>query len=471
MDPDALPTLSASQMANSVRQREVSALELTEAHLARIDQLQPTVNAFACVDRDGAREQARRADEALREGREVGALHGVPISIKSSISVKSLLCEAGSPLMRGNIAHEDAVCVARLRAAGAIILGTTNLPEMLMAYESDNDLYGRVNHPDHPDRTPGGSSGGEAAAVASGMSAAGVGSDSGGSVRVPAHYSGICALKATPGRIPGTGHDPQCLGPFSLLGCVGPMTRTVGDLRLMLQVMGGADDGDVMADPVPLDLSPCKRKLRIGYMEQHASAPVTADTRRAVQLASECLRKAGHEVFEFSLSGLEAVRDVWWTFFVKAGEALLRKAYLGHEHEMSWILRDFMQTAARTAPLHSDALLDAWVQRDLLRARMMREFREVDVWLTPVCSIPAFRHREREWTIEGCRVEYLDAMSYTQWFNVLGNPCTVVPTTRTAEGLPVGVQVVGRPWEEGLVLEVAEQMEAQLIKNRPGAIR
>src|SRR5947209_4502137 len=269
-----MPLLSASEMSALVRSGETTATALAEAHLARIAELQPRLNAFATCDPELvlAQAHARDAQQGAR-----GPLHGVPLSIRSSRAVAGLPLEAGSPMLRGNIAQEDAVCVQRLRAAGAIILGNTNLPEMLMAYESDNDLYGRVNHPLDPERTPGGSSGGEAAAVSSGMSAAGVGSDSGGSVRVPAHFTGICALKATPGRIPGTGHEPACLGPFSFLGAVGPMTRTIADLRLLYQVMAGPDDGDVMSAPVRLDLDPTlpDRPLRIGYMESHPSAPAT----------------------------------------------------------------------------------------------------------------------------------------------------------------------------------------------------
>jgi len=329
---------------------------------------------------------------------------------------------------------------------------------MLMAYESDNDLYGRVNHPLDPERTPGGSSGGEAAAVSSGMSAAGVGSDSGGSVRVPAHFTGICALKATPGRIPGTGHDPACLGPFSLLGAVGPMTRTIADLRLMYQIMSGPDDGDVMADPVPLDTVP-ERPLRVGYMEEHPSAPVTPETRAAVRTAAQRLRQQGHDVFPFTLSRLEEVREVWWTFFVRCGERLLRDMYKGREGEMSWVLRDFLSIAERGGALTSDGLLYDWLRRDQLRTLMMREMREVDVLLTPVCSVPAFRHRERRWMVEGRNVEYLDAMSYTQWFNVLGNPAVVVPVGESPEGLPIGVQVVAKPWQESVALHAAEVIE------------
>src|SRR5947209_9492785 len=242
-----MPLLSASEMSALVRSGETTATALAEAHLARIAELQPRLNAFATCDPELvlAQAHARDAQQGAR-----GPLHGVPLSIRSSRAVAGLPLEAGSPLLRGNIAQEDAVCVQRLRHAGAVILGNTNLPEMLMAYESDNDLHGRVNHPLDPERTPGGSSGGESAAVSSGMSAAGVGSDSGGSVRVPAHFTGICSLKATPGRIPGAGHLPPCIGPFSILGAIGPMARTIEDVSLLFDVLSGQDAADPASAPI-----------------------------------------------------------------------------------------------------------------------------------------------------------------------------------------------------------------------------
>jgi len=174
------------------------------------------------------------------------------LSIKSSIDVQGLRCESGTKLRQGTIAAQDAPLVARLRQAGALILGVTNTPEMLMAWETDNLLYGRTNNPWDLSRTPGGSSGGEAAAIASGCSAGGVGSDGGGSIRVPAHFSGICGMKPTPGRVPATGHFPQSVGPFALIGVVGPMARTVADIKLLFEAMQGPDDGDPSAAPVPV---------------------------------------------------------------------------------------------------------------------------------------------------------------------------------------------------------------------------
>jgi Asp-tRNA(Asn)/Glu-tRNA(Gln) amidotransferase A subunit family amidase len=216
-----LTFLPAVAMAEQIRTKKISPVELLDSHLAQIEKLNPRLNAFVEVDTEHARKAAQEAESAVMRGKQIGPLHGVPISIKSSISVAGLRCEAGTRLRAGLVACEDAPLVARLKSSGAIILGTTNTPELLMAWETDNLLYGRTNSPWDLEQTPGGSSGGEAAAIAAGMSAGGVGSDGGGSIRVPAHFSGICGLKPTPGRIPSTGHYPVSAGPFASLGVVG----------------------------------------------------------------------------------------------------------------------------------------------------------------------------------------------------------------------------------------------------------
>src|ERR1700677_2251585 len=241
---------SAREIATAIRRKEVSPVEVARAHLECIERLNPRLNAFVDCQPEVVLAQARAAEKAIVHGEEVGPLHGVPLSIKSAIDVAGHRCEAGSRLREGYIAAVDAPLVARLRAAGAVILGVTSTPELLMAWETENLLYGRTSNPWDLTRTAGGSSGGEAAAIAAGLSAAGVGSDGGGSIRVPAHFCGICGLKPTPGRIPSTGHFPKAGGPFALLGVVGPMARTVADLQILFEVMAGADDGDPCSAPV-----------------------------------------------------------------------------------------------------------------------------------------------------------------------------------------------------------------------------
>ena len=244
--------LPAVAIAEQIRNKKLSPVELVEAHLVQIERLNPRLNAFVQVDAERAQRAAHDAEIDVMQGKKLGPLHGVPISIKSSLEVAGMLCEAGTRLRAGLVATQDAPLVTRLKNSGAIVLGVTNTPELLMAWETDNLLYGRTNNPWDLERTPGGSSGGEAAAIAAGMSAGGVGSDGGGSIRVPAHFSGICGLKPTPGRIPATGHFPVSAGPFALIGVVGPMARTVCDLKVLFEVMQGPDIGDTSAAPVPV---------------------------------------------------------------------------------------------------------------------------------------------------------------------------------------------------------------------------
>src|SRR6202142_274624 len=269
-------------MAEQVRAGEISPVELVEAHLARIERLNPKLNAFVNVDAERARARAKAAEAAASApgGKNaLGSLHGVPISIKSSIDVAGLPCECGSALRKGNVPEADSPLVARLRGAGAIILGNTNVPEFLMAYETDNLIYGRANNPWDLERTPGGSSGGESAAIAAGCSAGGVGSDGGGSIRIPAHFTGICGLKPTPGRIPSTGHFPGSAGPFAQLGVVGPMARYISDVR----------------------------KLGVAYFVDDEITPVTPETAAAVRTAADALRTQGFKVTEWRPQNLDRV--------------------------------------------------------------------------------------------------------------------------------------------------------------------
>src|SRR3989441_5744285 len=459
-----LTFLPAVQMAEQIRHRKISPVELVEAHLRKIKKLNPVLNAFVQVDAEGAFRQAREAEVAVRRGAKLGALHGVPVSIKSSIEVAGFRCEAGTKLRQGTVASQDAPLVSRLRDAGAIILGTTNTPELLMAWETDNLLYGRTNNPWDLTRTPGGSSGGEAAAITSGMSAAGVGSDGGGSIRVPAHFSGICGPKPTPGRIPATGHFPNSVGPFALIGVVGPMARTARDLRILFEVMAGPDDGDVCAAPVPFRAvqEAELRRVRVGYFEDDGITPVTPETRAAVRAAAQALEQQGFNVQPFRPEGLEDMRHLWWTFFGRTGRLLLDPMLEGHESELTPILKEFIEVVAAEPPLTLERLLHTWLERDQCRTRLLMQMRQFPVLLCPVCSIPAFRHGERAWKVDGQSVGYLDAMRYAQWVNLTGNPAAVVPAGRPPEGLPIGVQIVGRPHEEEVILAIAEKIESAL---------
>jgi Asp-tRNA(Asn)/Glu-tRNA(Gln) amidotransferase A subunit family amidase len=458
-----LTFLPAIAMAEQIRQKKISPVALVDAHLAKIEKLNPKLNAFVQVDADRARQSAHDAEIAVMQGKTLGPLHGVPISIKSSLEVAGMRCEAGTRLRAGLGAQRDAPLVARLKNSGAIVLGVTNTPELLMAWETDNLLYGRTNNPWDLERTPGGSSGGEAAAIAAGMSAGGVGSDGGGSIRVPAHFSGICGLKPTPGRIPATGHFPVSAGPFALIGVVGPMARSVADLKVLFEVMQGPDFGDTCAAPVPVRWPSDAevKNLKVGYFEDDGRTPVTPETRAAVRTAAEALRSAGFQVDRFQPEGLDESRRLWRKFFVVAGGMLLRPMFKECDADLSPVLKQFLEWSA-AEPVHTGrTLLDAWIQRDLLRARFLAQMQRYPILLCPAAAIPAFRHGERSWQVEGKTVHYLDAWSYTEFFNLLGNPAAVVPVGRSLEGLPIGVQIVGRPWEEEQVLAVAAALEKE----------
>ena len=455
--------LSISAMAEKVRRKKISPVEVVESHLAQIERVDPQLNAFVHLDAERARGAARKAEALLHKKQLSGPLQGVPLSIKGSISVTGLRWEAGSKLRAGQVAEQDAPLVARLRKAGAIILGVTNTPEFLMAWETDNLLYGRTNNPWDLARTAGGSSGGEAAAIASGCSAGGVGSDGGGSIRVPAHFCGTCGLKPTPGRIPATGHFPEGLGPFAVLGVVGPMARTVADLRILFEVMQGSDGGDASSAPVPVRWpSPgAVKKTRIGYFEDDGRIPVTAEIRKAVQTAAKALSRAGFRVEPFRPEGLNEARELWWKLFGIAGGMMLSPAIKGREPDISPQLEQFLSWVA-AEPRHSgESLLDTWIQSDVIRNKVFAQMRDYPILICPAAAVPAFRHGERRWTIDGQVVKYLDAWSYTEWFNLLGTPAVSVPVSQSREGLPIGVQISGLPWQDELVLEIAAAFERE----------
>ncbi|HEY1578874.1 MAG TPA: amidase [Terracidiphilus sp.] len=461
---------AALRQIEMLRAGEISVTELAEAHIQQIERLNPKLNAFSDFDPERVRTQAHAMDAATETH---GPLHGLPVTVKSSIATAGYKCEIGSVLRRNNVPREDAVVVARLRAAGALILGTTNCPEFLMAYETANLLHGETRNPWDLERTPGGSSGGESAAIAAGMSAAGFGSDSGGSVRVPAHFTGICSFKPTPGRIPGRGHLPPCVGPFSTLGAIGPMARTMADISLMFRTLSGQDDTDPASLPASFrDLTlDDLRSHTIGVFEDDGLIPVTPETRAAVNAAAHTLRSAGFRVKPFRPRTLEQLRKLWWIFFVQCGAMFYEPEIRGKREILSPIFTEFLEIAERTGPLTSSELLNAWAELDLLRAKTLEEMREVPVLLCPVAGLPAWRHGERTWTIDDQTVEYLDSVRYTQWFNTLGAPAAVVPVGHSSEGLPIGVQIAARPFEDEVVLGVAGVIDAAFGFLPPPMVR
>src|ERR1700688_2919430 len=375
---DSIYFADIAEVVRKIRTREISPREVIDAHLERIEKLQPKLNAFVHVDAEGARLQAQVAAANILRGDAVGALHGVAISIKSCIDVAGWPCPAGSRLRADHVASEDAVLVARLRAAGAILIGTTNVPEFLMAYEMDNALSGKTSNPWELSRSAGGSSGGEAAAIASGCSMGGVGSDGGGSVRVPAHFCGISGLKPTPGRIPGTGHFPREAEAFAWLGVVGPMARTVADVRVLFDVMKGPDADDALSSGIEarsfgegeLD------GMRVGILESDALGDVTKETNEAVQRAASLLSEQFH-VEPFQLEGLEQAIELWWFFFGPMIARLFEPMVEGQEGELSRMFREYLAVARLKIAPTVDQFMAACVKRDTVRARIIKQMRDV----------------------------------------------------------------------------------------------
>ena len=446
------------EIIEGIRSKEFSPVEIVDAHFKRIDACEPKLNAFVHPDPHDARIQASVKQSAILRGDPLGPLHGVPLTIKSCIDVAGWPVPAGSLLRKEYIPQRDAPLVSRLKAAGAILLGNTNTPEFLMAYETNNLLKGRTSNPWNLDYSAGGSSGGEAAAIASGCSAGGVGSDGGGSIRVPAHFCGICGLKPTPGRIPATGHFPAGAGAFSWIGVVGPMARTIADVRLLFEVMAGPDPGDSLSSPVLLrahnEIE--VRGLRIGILESPALGTATPETHAAVQDAAKLLVNQGFALEPFRLDGLDRALELWWFFFGPVIGHLLSKAVAGKEAQISPMLREYLAQATSGGSISLDLFIEACAERDLLRAKILRQMQDVPILLSPVSSGPAFLHGEGNYRPGA---GYLDTMRYSQRLNLTGLPGASVPLGLSNEGLPVGVQIIGRPHEDELVLAVAERLE------------
>jgi len=452
------PYHALTEIAQEIRSKNVSPVEIVELHLKRIEVLQPKLNAFVHLDADGARQQACVAEKSVMRGAQLGSLHGAPLTIKSCIGVAGWPCPAGSLLRKDYVAKQDALLVSRLKAAGAILLGNTNTPEFLMAYETDNSLTGKTSNPWDLAYSSGGSSGGEASAIAAACSAGGVGSDGGGSIRVPAHFCGICGLKPTPGRVPATGHFPPGAGAFSWIGVVGPMARTIPDVRALFEVMAGPDAGDALSAPVPLrayregDL----RGTRIGILDSEALGVATPETRAAVARAAKLLGERGFTVEPFQLNCLDRALDLWWFFFGPVIGDLLRHSVATHEDQISPMLRDYLAYATSGDPITLNQFTKACAERDLLRADILRQMQNTPVLLSPVSTGPAFRHGAGNYAPG---TGYLDTMRFCQWLNLTGFPGVSVPVAVSNEGLPIGVQVIGRPFEDELALAVAEVIE------------
>src|SRR5579863_7888877 len=342
MTPFSYSTIAETM--ERLKKKELSPVELVQAHLQRIKSLQPQLNAFVHVDGESALARARATESAILRGESLGLLPGIPLSMKSNIDVAGWPCPAGSLLRKDYVPSTNAALVDRLETQGAILLGNTNVPEFLMSYETDSLIQGKTPDPWNLDYSAGGSSGGEAAAIASGCSMGGVGSDGGGSIRAPAHACGICGLKPTPGRVATTGHFPPSAGAFGWLGVVGPMARTATDLRLIFEVIAGPDPGDAWSAPVPLRRISREqiRGLRVGILDTAALGSATPETTETVRKAASLLSGLGCDVETIQLQKLERAIEVWWFFFGPViGRLILRNAR-GKENLLSPGLRAYL---------------------------------------------------------------------------------------------------------------------------------
>ena len=445
--------LGLVEVAALVRQRKLSPLEVVDAHLRQIEKLNPQLNAFVTLLAGEARETARRLEHVASPG----PLHGVALTVKDSFDYAGQPTYCGSRFF-GKTATEDAWPVKRFHLAGASILGKTNTPEFLANYESDNHIIGRSNNPWDVERTPGGSSGGEAAAISARMSGGGIGSDGGGSVRIPAHFCGIVGLKPTPGRVSAAGHVPAINHPGGLLGVAGPMARSVRDVKALFDVLCAYDLEDPFAAPVPLR-EPLLKDLRIGVMDQFLKAPVQQIMTDTVRKAARALEALGFPVDEFSPVGFERAPNVWAFFFTDLPSRATARFIAGREQDAHWTGTEFLSKIAGTPEPDWHQVLEMLAERDRLRISLMKQMENHRVLLLPPCGVPAFKHRERGWQTPSKKIGLFEAMMPATAFNLAGFPGLVVPYGFTDEGLPVGVQLVARPYNEELLLEVGMRLE------------
>jgi aspartyl-tRNA(Asn)/glutamyl-tRNA(Gln) amidotransferase subunit A len=455
----------ARELARRIRGREVSPVEVAAAHLARIEELNPALNAIVTLA-PGVEEEAREAEAALLRGGELGPLHGVPFTAKDSLDTAGLRTTRGSLLFAGHVPGRDAEAVARLRAAGAILLGKTNLPEFALWWETDNRVFGRTVNPWDPERTAGGSSGGEAAAIAAGLSPLGLGSDLGGSIRLPAAHCGIVGLKPTHGRVPLTGHWPETILRFMH---VGPMARTVGDAALALSVIAGPDPLDwwsVPAPPPPADVERGVAGLRIGVLARAGFGAVDDEVADAVAGAAAALAREGALTEELDAARLEDfdANVLTMTLYGAEGSALFGPLVAGREDELHPRLR--ARLAAPRPPL--DDYVAAEAEVEALRADVARLFTRIDALLCPTTPAPAHAHDAQEFVLAGRTFPARAVMRATIPWDLTGSPALSVPCGLGAGGLPLGVQVVGRRFDDATVLRVGAALERL---RRPAELR
>lgn len=457
MSLEELHFASVTELAAGIRKGAISSVDAVEACLRRIDAVNGRLNAVVCLS-ERARDEAARADAQLAAGAVRGPLHGVPFTIKDSLDTAGLTTTAGTTGWASRIPARDATVVARLRAAGGILLGKTNTPEFTWSDETDNLVYGRTSNPYDLERSPGGSSGGAAAIVAAGGSPLDVGSDTGNSIRQPAHDCGIAGIKPTSGRVPRTGHSPAFHGILESLTQLGPMARRVDDLSLVLPILAGPDGEDPHIAPIPLGdpaaVSPAS--LRVAFFTDNGVHTPSPETREAVAAAVRALADAGARVSEEVPPAQARAADLWQRLIDADGRAWLKRLISAAGTPGTG---SYGRGLADRRPISSDALTALVEEVDEVRSILLRWMSDVDLIVGPVLPLPAVRHGESEaaWFVD----------TYAEVHNLTGWPAATVRAGTSPEGLPIGVQLVGQPWREDVVLAAARHVETALGGWRP----
>jgi len=444
--------IDATELALRIRRREISPVEALAEHQSRIDRLNPALNAIVTEAPD-AEERAGAAEAAVLRGDELGPLHGVPFTVKDTFDTFGIRTTRGSRLFAGYVPERDATVVSRAKAAGAVLLGKTNTPEFALWWETANLVFGRTSNPHDRRRSSGGSSGGEAVAVATGMSSLGLGSDLGGSIRLPAHHCGIVGLKPTHGRVPLTGHFPETLFRFTHAG---PLVRSVRDVALALAVLEGPDGADWYAMPLP----PAARDdatLRVGWTHT-AFGAVEDEIASAIEHAARALADSGAVVEPAEPAGFADVDANALTLQLYGVEA---GAYFD---ELVGDRRSDLHPAMQQRLDLPRATLAEYVAAEAAVERLRRDlasfFRRYDVLLCPTAPVVAPPHDAEEIRIGGAAFAPRVSMRATIPFDLTGSPALTVPFTRSLEGLPIAVQLVGRRFEDETVLRAGAAVEA-----------
>ena len=465
---------SALQAADAIQRKKVSSVELTRRAFERIDRHNPGLNAFVYQLRDEALAAARRADEALAQGRSLGGFHGVPVHVKESFAVAGHPCTWGIPALRDSKAPRNSEAVSRLLGAGAVLIGATNVPVGLSDWQSYNPIYGTTNSPWDSKRTPGGSSGGTAAALAAGLGYLSVGSDIGGSIRVPAHFCGIYGHKPTLDLVSAQGQQPGgdwgALGFSTLLAVGGPLARSAGDLLAAMRILGGPMGWDAKAWrwELPPSRGRSLRDFRVGYVLDDPISPLTPDVKSVLETVVTRLERAGAKLkpgWPAGYQPAELLDNYLFHLFAFLESAAPPEAQEAQRRELA----KFKISRAGSSSLSS---FSDWQQQNhrrlAFRAQWQSHFEEVDVFLSPVAFTPAFPHDHSEpqgdrtiVTPAGPR-RYVEMLNWISAGTLTGCPATSAPVGRTQGGLPVGIQVMGPYWEDATPITFAELLAREI---------